>query len=112
MNYDERNLPPYAKPQRELLKLELRLAKPLVRFTGIEQARAAQDQLGRITTRLLKDKVSFEPISFPDFTPASRFPTTAKAPATARFCICTAAYTAGGLDYARGLAHCSLLKPS
>ncbi len=86
-----------------LLKLELRLAKPLVRFTGIEQARAAQDQLGRITTRLLKDKVSFEPISFPDFTACFAFSNDCEGSCDrAILYLHGGAYTAGGLDYAKG----------
>jgi hypothetical protein len=51
----------------QILKLELRLAKPLVRFTGIEAARGAQDQLGRITAGTLKAKVTYEPVGFDDF---------------------------------------------
>ena len=86
-----------------LLKLELRLAKPLVRFTGIEQARAAQDQLGRITARLLKDKVSFEPISFPDFTACFAFSNDCEGACDrAILYLHGGAYTAGGLDYAKG----------
>lgn len=86
-----------------LLKLELRLAKPLVRFTGIEQARAAQDQLGRITTRLLKDKVSFEPISFPDFAACFAFSNDCEGSCDrAILYLHGGAYTAGGLDYAKG----------
>ena len=86
-----------------LLKLELRLAKPLVRFTGIEQARAAQDQLGRITARLLKDKVSFEPISFPDFTACFAFSNNCEGACDrAILYLHGGAYTAGGLDYAKG----------
>lgn len=86
-----------------LLKLELRLAKPLVRFTGIEQARAAQDQLGRITARLLKDKVSFEPVSFPDFTACFAFSNSCEGSCDrAILYLHGGAYTAGGLDYAKG----------
>lgn len=86
-----------------LLKLELRLAKLLVRFTGIEAARAAQDQLGRVTTRLLKDKVTFEPVSFPDFT-ASFVVSNACEGSCDRAVLYLhgGAYTAGGLDYAKG----------
>ena len=86
-----------------LLKLELRLAKPLVRFTGIEQARAAQDQLGRITARLLKDKVSFEPVSFPDFTACFAFSNSCEGSCDRVILyLHGGAYTAGGLDYAKG----------
>lgn len=86
-----------------LLKLELRLAKPFVRFTGIEQARAAQDQLGRITARLLKDKISFEPVSFPDFTACFAFSNDCEGSCDrAILYLHGGAYTAGGLDYAKG----------
>jgi len=86
-----------------LIKLQLRLAKPLVRFTGIEQARTAQDQLGRITARLLKDKVSFEPISFPDFTACFVFSNDCEGSCDrAILYLHGGAYTSGGLDYAKG----------
>ncbi len=86
-----------------LLKLELRLAKPLVRFTGIEAARTAQDQLGRMTARLLHDKVTFEPISFPDFTACFAFSNACEGTCDrAILYLHGGAYTAGGLDYAKG----------
>ena len=86
-----------------LIKLQLRLAKPLVRFTGIEAARTAQDQLGRITAGLLKDKVTFEPVSFPDFTACFAFSNTCEGSCDrAILYLHGGAYTAGGLDYAKG----------
>ena len=86
-----------------LLKLELRLAKPLVRFTGIEQARTAQDQLGRMTARLLQDKVTFEPVSFPDFTACFAFSNACEGACDRTILyLHGGAYTAGGLDYAKG----------
>jgi len=86
-----------------LLKLELRLAKPLVRFTGIEAARTAQDQLGRITTRLLQDKVAFLPVSFPDFTSCFAVSNACEGSCDrAVLYLHGGGYTAGGLDYAKG----------
>ena len=41
----------------QILKLQLKLAKPLARFSTIEAARIAQDQLGRVTAGILKTKV-------------------------------------------------------
>lgn len=86
-----------------LLKLELRLAKPLVRFTGIEAARTAQDQLGRVTARLLQGKVSFETVSFPDFSTCFAFSNECEGTCDrAILYLHGGAYTAGGLDYAKG----------
>lgn len=86
-----------------LLKFQLRLAKPVVRFAGIEAARIAQDQLGRLTTRLLKDQVTFEPVSFPDFLACFAVSNDCAAPCDrAVLYLHGGGYTAGGLDYAKG----------
>ncbi|MEZ4509001.1 MAG: hypothetical protein R2912_05240 [Eubacteriales bacterium] len=50
-----------------LLKAELRLAKPFARFSDIEAARKAQDQLGRMTASILNSRVGFEPVIFDRF---------------------------------------------
>lgn len=86
-----------------LLKFQLRLAKPVVRFAGIEAARIAQDQLGRLTTRLLKDQVTFEPVSFPDFLACFAVSNDCAAPCNrAVLYLHGGGYTAGGLNYAKG----------
>lgn len=86
-----------------VLKLELRLTKPLVRFTGIAAARSAQDQLGRITTRLLRDKVRFEPIDFTNFSACFAVSHACERPCDrAVLYLHGGGYTAGGLDYSKG----------
>lgn len=86
-----------------LLKSQLRLAKPFARFTDIDAARKAQDQLGRMTAAILKTKVTFEPVEFPEFSACY-----AVSNACEGNCECVilylhgGGYTAGGLDYAKG----------
>jgi len=87
----------------QILKLELRLAKPLVRFTGIEAARGAQDQLGRITAGTLKAKVTYEPVGFDDFQACFATSNVCEAPCDrAILYLHGGGYTAGSLDYAKG----------
>ena len=86
-----------------ILKMQLKLAKPLARFASIEDARKAQDQLGRMTAELLKTRVTFEQVEFESF-PACYV--------TSNLCVSPCdrvilylhggGYTAGGLDYAKG----------
>ena len=86
-----------------LLRMQLRLTKPIARFATIDDARKAQDQLGRMTAEILRSKVSFEPVEFDRFSACF---------AVANACIepCDrvvlylhgGGYTAGGLDYAKG----------
>lgn len=86
-----------------ILKMYLRLAKPLVRFTGIEAARTAQDQLGRITAGRLKTKVSFEPVDTAAFTACFAVSNRCETPCyRAILYLHGGGYTAGGLDYAKG----------
>ncbi len=85
-----------------LLKLQLRLAKPLVRFTGIEASRAAQDHLGDITARLLKDRVSYEPVPFTNFLACYAVPHALSAEDRVILYLHGGGYTAGSLDYAKG----------
>lgn len=86
-----------------MLKLQLRLTKPLVRFTGITAARTAQDQLGRITARLLQDKVNFRPVDFPEFSACFAQSNRCKEPCdNVILYLHGGGYTAGGLDYAKG----------
>jgi len=87
----------------QFLKLELRLAKPIVRFTSIEAARGAQDQLGRITARMLKSKVVYEPVSFDTFQACFAVSTSCVTPCDrAVLYLHGGGYTAGSLDYAKG----------
>ena len=51
-----------------LLRMQLRLTKPIARFATIDDARKAQDQLGRMSAELLKTKVNYEPVEFDRFT--------------------------------------------
>lgn len=87
----------------QFLKLQLRLAKPIVRFTSIEAARGAQDQLGRITARMLKAKVVFEPVAFDNFQSCFAVSTACVTPCDrAVLYLHGGGYTAGSLDYAKG----------
>ncbi len=86
-----------------LFKFELRLAKPIARFAGIEAYRTAQDQLGRITARLLQTKVTFEPVEFPAFSACFAVSNLCESPCNrAVLYLHGGGYTAGGLDYAKG----------
>lgn len=86
-----------------LLKLELRLTKPILRFTGIEAARSAQDQLGRITARLLQSRVGFEPVDFEHFSACFAVSNACESACDrAVLYLHGGGYTAGGLDYAKG----------
>ena len=87
----------------QFLKLQLRLAKPLVRFTTIENARTAQDQLGRITAGTLKAKVAYETVSFEEFDACFAVSTACPSPCgRAVLYLHGGGYTAGSLDYAKG----------
>lgn len=86
-----------------ILKAQLRLAKPFVRFTGIEAARKAQDQLGRMTAEILKTKVTFEPVAFERFSACNAVSNACMAPCDRVILyLHGGGYTAGGLDYAKG----------
>ena len=86
-----------------LLKMQLRLAKPYARFSEIEVARKAQDQIGRITAAILKTKVSFEQVEFSNF--SACFSVSNDCVSSGEYVILYlhgGGYTAGGLDYAKG----------
>lgn len=86
-----------------LLRMQLRLTKPIARFATIEDARKAQDQLGRMTAEILKTKVSFEPVAFDRFTACFAVSNACEAPCDrAILYLHGGGYTAGGLDYAKG----------
>ncbi len=86
-----------------LLRMQLRLAKPIARFATIEDARKAQDQLGRVTAGILKTKVSFEPVTFERFEACYAISNECEAPCDrAVLYLHGGGYTAGGLDYAKG----------
>ncbi|MEA4915474.1 MAG: alpha/beta hydrolase [Christensenella sp.] len=86
-----------------LLRMQLRLTKPIARFATIEDARRAQDQLGRMTTEILKTKVNFEPVAFERFTASFANSFSCEEPCDrAVLYLHGGGYTAGGLDYAKG----------
>ncbi len=86
-----------------LLKAELRLAKPFARFSGIEAARKAQDQLGRMTAAILNSKVDFDPVVFDRFAACFAVSRACESPCDrAILYLHGGGYTAGGLDYAKG----------
>jgi len=86
-----------------LLRMQLRLTKPIARFATIDDARKAQDQLGRMTAEMLKTKVSFEPVTFERFTACFAVSNACEEPCDrAVLYLHGGGYTAGGLDYAKG----------
>jgi monoterpene epsilon-lactone hydrolase len=86
-----------------LLRMQLRLTKPIARFTTIEDARKAQDQLGRMTAEIMKTKISFEPVEFDRFTACFAVSHACQEPCERVILyLHGGGYTAGGLDYAKG----------
>ena len=86
-----------------LLRMQLRLTKPIARFATIDDARKAQDQLGRMTAEILKTKVSFEPVEFDHFAACFAISNNCVEPCDrAVLYLHGGGYTAGGLDYAKG----------
>lgn len=88
-----------------ILRLQLRLAKPIVRFTSIETARAAQDKLGEITASLLKTRASLAYIDepFDEFEACFAVPSACERPdELAILYLHGGGYTAGSLNYAKG----------
>lgn len=86
-----------------LLRMQLRLTKPIARFATIEDARKAQDQLGRMTAEMLKAKVTFEPVEFERFAACFAVSNHCDEPCDrAILYLHGGGYTAGGLDYAKG----------
>lgn len=86
-----------------LIKLQLRLAKPILRFTGIEAARIAQDNVGKLGARALLDRVTFEDVSLPEFDVSFATPCDCETATThAILYLHGGGYVAGTLDYAKG----------
>jgi epsilon-lactone hydrolase len=86
-----------------LLRMQLRLTKPIARFATIDDARKAQDQLGRMTAEILKTKVSFEPVEFDRFSACFAVSNACVEPCDRVILyLHGGGYTAGGLDYAKG----------
>jgi len=86
-----------------LLRMQLRLTKPIARFATIEDARKAQDQLGRMTAEILKTKVTFEPVEFDRFSACIVSSNECEEPCDRVILyLHGGGYTAGGLDYAKG----------
>ncbi len=84
-----------------LLKLQLRIAQPIVRFTGIEASRRAQDALGAITSRLLETKVTYEDVPFDTFEACYAVPAEGEAPDRVVLYLHGGGYTAGGIQYCK-----------
>ena len=86
-----------------LLRLQMHIAKPIVRFTGITASRKAQDNLGKISARILESKVTYTDVAFPDFSASWAEPVNcANGNTHAVLYLHGGGYTAGGLDYAKG----------
>jgi acetyl esterase/lipase len=83
--------------------MQLRLTKPIARFATIDDARRAQDQLGRMTSELLRAKVNFEMVEFDRFAASFAVSTACHEPCDrVVLYLHGGGYTAGGLDYAKG----------
>lgn len=86
-----------------LLRMQLRLTKPIARFATIGDARKAQDQLGRMTAEVLKTKVNFETVEFTRFNACFAVSIACESPCDrVVLYLHGGGYTAGGLDYAKG----------
>ncbi|MEN6636598.1 MAG: alpha/beta hydrolase [Clostridiaceae bacterium] len=86
-----------------LLRMQLRLTKPIARFATINDARKAQDQLGRMTAETLRTKVNFESVEFEHFPACFAISTACEEPCDrVVLYLHGGGYTAGGLDYAKG----------
>ncbi len=86
-----------------LIKLQLRLAKPILRFTGIEAARIAQDNVGKLGARALLDRVTFDDVPLPEFAVSFATPCGCETANThAILYLHGGGYVAGTLDYAKG----------
>ncbi len=86
-----------------IMRLNLQLTKPIVRFTGIAASRIGQDALGKISAGVLKTVVNYRDISFESFSACFATPiecTTADTHVI--LYLHGGGYTAGELDYARG----------
>ena len=86
-----------------LLRMQLRLTKPIARFATIDDARRAQDQLGRMSAELLKTKINYAPVEFDRFPACFAISNACVEPCDrAVLYLHGGGYTAGGLDYAKG----------
>lgn len=86
-----------------IMKLQLHLAKPIVRFTGIDAARKAQDNLGKVSARLLQSKVTYTDVPFETFSASWATPLGCSTADThVVLYLHGGGYTAGGLDYSKG----------
>lgn len=84
------------------MRIQLFLTKPIVRFAGIPASRKAQDQLGRLTQRALKEQVRYEDIRFERFEASFAQPRAGQAPdAGVILYLHGGGYTAGMLDYCK-----------
>ncbi|MDO4572983.1 MAG: alpha/beta hydrolase [Clostridia bacterium] len=83
------------------MRLQLHLTKPIVRFAGIPAARLAQDQLGRLTVRALKERVTYEDCAFETFSASFASPKTLVSQDAVILYLHGGGYTAGGLDYCK-----------
>ena len=86
-----------------MMKMQMHVAKPIVRFTGIEASRKAQDALGKLSTMALESVVNFTDVPFDEFSASMAVPVESAEDKThVVLYIHGGGYTAGGLDYAKG----------
>lgn len=84
------------------MRMQLFITKPITRFAGIPAARVAQDQLGRLTVRALKERVEYEDIAFEQFMAGFARPKQGQDISEGVILyLHGGGYTAGGLDYCK-----------
>lgn len=84
------------------MRVQLFITKPITRFAGIPAARKAQDQLGRLTVRALKERVEYDDIAFEHFMASYAQPKKRQdIGAGVILYLHGGGYTAGGLDYCK-----------
>ncbi len=85
-----------------LMRVQLYLTKPIVRFAGIPASRKAQDQLGRLTVGALKEHVTYEDVPMEHFSACFALPReNADEQAGVILYLHGGGYTAGGPDYSK-----------
>jgi len=91
-------------PSKEAKRLrgKLKVVKPLIENLSIELCRKSQDRLGALAAKSNADKTVFIPIAFKQFSAGMLRPNPQNAERRVILYLHGGAYTAGGIDYARG----------
>lgn len=84
------------------MRMQLFITKPITHFAGIPAARVAQDQLGRLTVRALKEQVEYEDVALANCMASFAWPKQQHETAEGVILyLHGGGYTAGGLDYCK-----------